>query len=325
MFGISLVVGLCNPGYAEFKENVRQSYLLYNKARLAMVAGKKDSAANYMAQSLLLNNQNYVTRFDAWDIFLKAGRYHAAMADICDFYKNKELPDDASFFFGSLDSITFANAKKDNEIQRFIANYDSLKKEHRKLIIGSNPFKELVDKCHYTDQFAREYAGSLWDSGDTSRTGGRIIEYADKMNIAAMGDYIKKHSLPASAVDPTVSQSCFVLFQHWIRDTAAYRNYPGWQTIHDSVLKNVYEGKYDVHQYVNILESQHFIYTQKMTFGLYSNGVPAPGHPNLRKLQCELDDAANVDQRRRVWLQPTLYEEYLINEFELELPAGYKL
>jgi hypothetical protein len=319
-----LLVGLCIPGYGQFKENVRQSYICYNRARLALVAGKMDSAATYMEQSLRLNNQNAWTRFEAQEIFMKAGRYHAALADINNLYSDKELPDDVNFFFGSLDSATFGAAKKDKEMQLFIASYDSLRMEHRKRYAGPNPFNELATQCRYIDQFAREYVISLEDSGDTTRKGARIIAYADKENIRAMGDYIKNHSLPASSDNPDVQSKYFALFQHWIRDTATYRNYPGWQTIHDSVLKHVYEGKYNVRTYVAILESQHFVFTQKLAFGLYTKGAPTPANPNRRILQQELDDVTHVDDRRKEWLQPTLYEEYLINGKELELPAGYK-
>jgi tetratricopeptide (TPR) repeat protein len=319
---IALLVGLSNTGFAQFKENVRQSYLCYNKARLAMAAGKMDSAATYMEQSIRLNNQNAMIRFEAWDIFVQAGRYSAALADINDFYRKKELPDNISFFFGSLDSATFAAAKTDKEIRLFIASYDSLKMEHRKLYGKPNPFEQLVTKCYYIDQFAREYTGSLWESGDTTKTASRIINYADKENIKAIGDYIKEHSLPASSDDPTVHK--YALFMHWIRDTATYRNFPGWQTIHDSVLKNVYEGKYDVRLYVSILESQHFVFTTKASFGIFTRSAPTADNPQARKLHPEVDDIAHVDQRRKEWLQPTLYEEYLINGKELQLPAEYK-
>lgn len=321
LLSIALSAGLCNRTYGQFKENVRQSYLYYNKARLAVATGKMDSAATYMKESIRLNSQNSWTHFEAWDIFLKAGYYQAVLTDISDFYRKKELPDNISFFFSALDSATYAAAKSNKEIQSFVAKYDQLKMEHRKLYAQSNPLGELLNKCLHIDQFARDY---FLDSGDTAQASQRVFTYADKVNIKAVSDYLKSHSLPASADDPDVQGKYFVLFAHWIRDTATLAKYPGWQTIHDSVLKNVYEGKFDVRTYVRILEFQHVAFKNAMSFGLFTSPGPVPDHPNMRKFQGEVDDIAHIDQRRKEWLQPTLDEECLINNYELELPAAYK-
>lgn len=101
---------------AQFKKNVEQSYLLYNKARLFEVAGQFDSAALYMKKSILLNSNNGTTRYYAQQIYLKSAHYSDFIADIKDYYTKNTLPEKPEDLLQYFDSLSIGKAKMHKEM-----------------------------------------------------------------------------------------------------------------------------------------------------------------------------------------------------------------
>ncbi len=311
---------------SQFSKDIEQSYLFYNKARILESAGHIDSAAIYMKQSIRLNNRNGQTRDYAWSIFLKAGRYNDAIEDAKDYYTKNPLPENADDVFFVYDQATTAKARESKEIKAFIASYEDLKKSNSRTVKTDNELKRTVDNCMLVDQFARADIWSKETKADTYYS-ARLINYADSTNMETVASYIRQKGFPGSVEyeGVTMSGNFVNLFTHFLQEPATYSKLPAWRYLDSAIQQAVYNGIFPARIYLHFLDNRHIVQTRlRQLYGTYSSlSYDIDKKKRVRVYSTEIDDIAHVDERRHKWLQPTLYEESLIDTM-IRLPENYR-
>ncbi len=317
---------------AQFSKEVTQAYLLYNKARLLEASGHLDSAAILMKRSILLNNKNGATRDYAEEIYIKAGRYTDFVNDVKDYYAKNTLPENADEIFSGYDSETIAKAKKSKEIREFLASYDGLLKKNRASVKVNNELKEILERCNTVDQFVRFYPVPKSGRQCDTQFADQLIFYADSTNMENVAKYIRKKGFPTSVeLDGVTMSSNFVIsFLHFLQNTKEYSKYPSWKYLDSTILNAVYLGNFPVRYYLLTLEKRYFgtsyknnQYESRQLYGIvcpYS--FDSVTKKKIKIYDPEIDDMEHVDERRAKWLQPSLYEESLIDP-EIRLPVNY--
>jgi tetratricopeptide (TPR) repeat protein len=312
---------------AQFSKDVEQSYLLYNKARIFETAGHLDSAAIYMKKSIRLNKNNGQTRDYSWDIFLKSGRYSDAIEDAKDYYTKNTLPESPNDIFYS-DPATIAKLKKSKEFKQFVASYDALKKKNRETVKVDDELKQLLKDCMVTDQFVRNCPVGTAKCDTESLM--RIWHYADSTNMESVASYFRRKSFPASVeLDGVTMTSKFVIsFIHYLQDSVEYAKYPSWKYLDSTMLQAVYTGIFPARYYLRFLDNRSVARAKtredsRQLFGTWSNqGTDPVTKKPVRQYSPEIGDIEHVDERRRKWMQPTLYEESRIDT-TIRLPEKY--
>ncbi len=285
-----------------------------------------------MKRSILLNNKNGTTRDYAEEIYLKAGHYTDFVNDVKDYYTKNTLPENADEIFAGYDAAAIAKAKKSNEIRQFLASYDGLLKKNRATVKVNHELKEILERCNTVDQFVRFYPFPKSGTQCDTQFADRLIFYADSTNMENVAKYIRKKGFPTSVeLDGVTMSSNFVIsFLHFLQNTEEYSKYPSWKYLDSTILNAVYLGNFPVRYYLLTLEKRYFGTSYKNNHHesrqLY--GIVCPysfdsvTKKKIKIYDPEINDMEHVDERRAKWLQPSLYEESLIDP-EIRLPVNY--
>ena len=317
---------------AQFSKEVAQAYRLYNKARLLEASGHLDSAAILMKRSILLNNKNGTTRDYAEEIYIKAGHYTDFVNDVKDYYTKNTLPENADEIFAGYDAATVAKAKKSKEIREFLASYDALLKKNRATVKVNHELKEILERCNTVDQFVRFYPVPKSGTQCDTQFADRLVCYADSTNMENVAKYIRKKGFPnSSELDGVSMSSNFVIsFLHYLQNTEVYSKYPSWKYLDSTLLNAVYLGNFPVRYYLLTLEKRYFgtsynnnHHESRQLYGIVCpHSFDSVTKKKIKIYDPEIDDMEHVDERRAKWLQPSLYEESLIDP-EIRLPVNY--
>ncbi len=305
--------------FSQFKKDVEQAYILYNKARLSEASGHLDSAADYVKRSIRLNREDGIIRDYAQAVYLKCGRYSDFIEDVTDYYSKNTMPEEVDRIFGVVnDSATVADAKKSNEIRKFISGYEDKKKINRQKVKVNNELKQILDNCMAIDQFARN---PDWLTKDDSIFYGRLIRVADSTNMEVVASYIKKNGFPGSVeLDGITLTSNFItLLLHFLE----YKNLPVCKYIDSSVQNAVHNGMFPARYYIFCLDNRMALLESKQLYGTWMSGsTDTITKKKIRVHYFKIDDIEHVDERRRKWLLLTLYEESLVDPI-IRLPENY--
>jgi len=317
---------------AQFSKEVTQAYLLYNKARLLDASGHLDSAAILMKRSILLNNKNGTTRDYAEEIYIKAGHYTDFVNDVKDYYTKNTLPENADEIFAGYDSATVAKAKKSKEIREFLASYDALLKKNRATVKVNHELKEILERCITVDQFVRFYPVPKSGTQCDIQFADQLIFYADSTNMGKVAMYIRKKGFPTSVeLDGVTMSSNFVIsFIHYLQDSTYYCKYPSWNYLDSSLRQAVYNGIFPVTFYLRCLDNRyvtssfdHNTKTSRQLYGTWhQQSFDKVAKKKIRVYDPGFEDIEHLDERRALWLLPSLYEESLIDP-EILLPENY--
>ena len=317
---------------AQFSKDVAEAYRLYNKARLLEASGHLDSAVILMKRSILLNNKNGNTRDYAEEIYINAGHYTDFVNDVTDYYTKNTLPENADEIFAGYDSVTVVKAKKSKEIKEFLASYDALLKKNRATVKVNHELKEILESCIIVDQFVRFFP--IPDFGRKSDTeyAYRLLYYADSTNMEHVASYFRKKGFPTSVeLDGVTMSSNFVIsFIHYLQDSANYCKYPSWNYLDSSLRQAVYDGIFPVTFYLRCLDNRyvtsnfdHNTKTSRQLYGTWhQQSFDKVAKKKIRVYDPGFEDIEHLDERRSLWLLPSLYEESLIDP-EIRLPENY--
>ncbi len=329
---IAVMLSSATSCMAQFSKDVAQAYLLYNKARLLEASGHLDSAAMLMKKSILLNNKNGTTRDYAEEIYIKAGHYTDFVNDVKDYYAKNTLPENADEIFSGYDSATVARAKKSKEIMEFLASYDGLLKKNRTTVKVNHELKQILENCIAVDQFVRFYVIRSSKINIDKEFMPRLMCYTDSTNMEQVAAYIRKKGLPTSVeLDGITMSSNFVLsFFHYIQNSVSYSKYTAWKYLDSTIRQAVYNGVYPVTFYLRCLDNR-YVYANidpntKISRQLYGTwhepSFDEVTKKKIRVYEPGFEDIEHLDERRAMWLLPSLYEESLIDP-EIRLPENY--
>ncbi len=316
---------------AQFKKNVEQSYLLYNKARLLAVGGQLDSAALYMKKSILLNPNNGVTRWFAIEVYLKSAHYTDFITDIKDYYTKNTLPEKVEDIFQYFDSAIINRAKKNKEVNDFMASYENLKTINRQTVKVDKELKTILEYCSVTDQFVRRFSEPYRGNENYHDMIVKLYTYADSTNMEQVAAYFKAKGFPTSVeLDAVTMSTNFVIgFIHYMQDSGVYGKYPVWKYLDSSIRQAVYNGILPIRYYLKFMDNRYIANSpnpneSKQLYGFsISSATDSITKKRIVVYYPEIDDIDHLDERRQLWLQPTLYEESLLDP-ETRLPEKYK-